>query len=184
MGGRAGQPVEKVHDVRGKAHAHGHVGAGIFQDQIPADDPRDQLAHGGVGVGVGRTRNGDHGREFGITEAGQRADNGDQHQRKRDRRPRSRAARQRGVVNDVVGQRRVQNAGSVELLPEIAVPMTVKMPEPITAPMPSAVSDHGPRVFFNACSGSSESRISLSMDLRASSWLGRAVLLIPSLAIL
>ena len=28
--------------------------------------------------------------------------------------------------------------------PEMAVPMTVKMPEPITAPMPSAVSDHGP----------------------------------------
>jgi len=61
--------------------------------------------------------------------------------------------------------------------PEMAVPMTVKMPEPMTAPMPSAVSDHGPRVFFSACSGSSESRISLSIDLRATSWLGRAVLL-------
>ena len=59
----------------------------------------------------------------------------------------------------------------------MAVPMTVKMPEPITAPMPSAVSDHGPSVFLSACSGSSESRISLSMDLRASSWLGSAVLL-------
>jgi hypothetical protein len=56
--------------------------------------------------------------------------------------------------------------------PEIAVPMTVKMPEPMTAPMPSAVSDHGPRVFLSLCSGSSDSRISLSIDLRASSWLG------------
>jgi len=28
--------------------------------------------------------------------------------------------------------------------PEIAVPMTVKIPEPMTAPMPRAVSDHGP----------------------------------------
>lgn len=55
--------------------------------------------------------------------------------------------------------------------------MTVKMPEPITAPMPSAVSDHGPSVFLSACSGSSESRMSLSIDLRASSWLGSAVLL-------
>src|SRR5579863_9420982 len=55
------------------------------------------------------------------------------------------------------------------------------MPEPITAPMPSAVSDQGPRDFFNECSGSSESRISLSIDLRASSWLGRAVLLIPTI---
>jgi hypothetical protein len=31
----------------------------------------------------------------------------------------------------------------------MAVPITVKMPEPMTAPMPSAVSDHGPRVFFS-----------------------------------
>jgi hypothetical protein len=53
--------------------------------------------------------------------------------------------------------------------PEIAVPMTVKMPEPMTAPMPRAVSDHGPSVFFSLCSGSSDSRISLSIDLRASS---------------
>jgi len=56
--------------------------------------------------------------------------------------------------------------------------MTVKMPEPMTAPMPRAVSDQGPRVFLRACSGSSDSRISLSMDLRANSWLGRVVLLL------
>jgi hypothetical protein len=62
--------------------------------------------------------------------------------------------------------------------PEMAVPMTVKMPEPMTAPMPRAVSDHGPRVFLSRCSGSSESRISLSIDLRASSWLASAVLLV------
>jgi hypothetical protein len=53
----------------------------------------------------------------------------------------------------------------------MAVPMTVKMPEPMTAPMPRAVSDHGPRVFFSECPGSSESLMSLSIDLRASSWL-------------
>jgi hypothetical protein len=61
--------------------------------------------------------------------------------------------------------------------PEIAVPMTVKMPEPITAPIPSAVSDHGPSVFFSLWSGSSDSRISLSIDLRAKNWLGSAGLL-------
>jgi hypothetical protein len=53
--------------------------------------------------------------------------------------------------------------------PEMAVPITVKMPEPITAPMPSAVSDQGPSVFFRLCSGSSESLISLSIDLVANS---------------
>jgi hypothetical protein len=65
----------------------------------------------------------------------------------------------------------------VPLLPEIAVPITVKMPEPITAPIPRAVSDSGPRVFLRQVSGFSESRISLSMDLRDSSWLARVKLL-------
>ena len=68
-------------------------------------------------------------------------------------------------------------SGVSKFCPAMAVPMTVKMPEPMTAPMPSAVSDQGPSVFLSACSGSSDSRISLSMDLRASSWLGSAVLL-------
>jgi hypothetical protein len=54
--------------------------------------------------------------------------------------------------------------------PAIAVPITVKMPEPMTAPMPSAVSDQGPSVFLSARSGSSESRMSLSIDFRAKSW--------------
>jgi hypothetical protein len=57
----------------------------------------------------------------------------------------------------------------------MAVPMTVKMPEPITAPMPSAVSDHGPSVFLSRRSGSCESEISLSMDFLANSWLARSV---------
>jgi hypothetical protein len=43
------------------------------------------------------------------------------------------------------------------------------MPEPMTAPMPSAVSETGPSDFFNACSAHSESLISLSIDLRAKS---------------
>lgn len=61
--------------------------------------------------------------------------------------------------------------------PAMAVPITVKMPEPITAPMPSAVSDNGPSVFLRLCSGSSESLISLSMDLVAKICFRRALLL-------
>jgi len=53
------------------------------------------------------------------------------------------------------------------------------MPEPMTAPMPNAVSDQGPRVFLSAFSGCSDSRMSLSIDLRASSWLSSSVLLAP-----
>ena len=60
--------------------------------------------------------------------------------------------------------------------PAMAVPTTVKMPEPITAPIPSPVRDHGPSVFFSRCSGASESEISLSIDLHARSWFARATL--------
>jgi hypothetical protein len=45
------------------------------------------------------------------------------------------------------------------------------------APMPRAVSDHGPNVFLRRCSGFSDSEISLSMDLRANSWLDSGELL-------
>ena len=54
---------------------------------------------------------------------------------------------------------------SVAGFPPMAVPITVKIPEPITAPIPSAVRLTGPSVFFNACSGFSDSEISLSIDL-------------------
>jgi hypothetical protein len=60
-------------------------------------------------------------------------------------------------------------------LPPIAVPITVKMPDPITAPMPSAVSETGPNVFFKACSGLSDSEISLSIDFVAKICLASAL---------
>ena len=55
--------------------------------------------------------------------------------------------------------------------------MTVKIPEPITAPMPSAVSETGPSVFRREFSGSSDSVISLSIDLVAKICLGSVELL-------
>ena len=45
----------------------------VFEHQIPADDPREQFAHGGVGVGVGAARDGDHGGEFAVAHAGEGA---------------------------------------------------------------------------------------------------------------
>jgi len=47
----------------------------------------------------------------------------------------------------------------------------MKMPEPMMAPMPSAVSDQGPSDLLSRFSGFSESEISLSMDLQQRSWL-------------
>ena len=60
--------------------------------------------------------------------------------------------------------------GASKCSPAAAVPVRTKIPEPMMAPMPSAVSDQGPRVFFRRCSGSSASAISLSMDLQQKSW--------------
>src|SRR5438045_6759873 len=61
--------------------------------------------------------------------------------------------------------------GASKCSPAAAVPVRTKIPEPIIAPIPSAVSDHGPRLFFRRCSGLSASAISLSIDLQQRSWL-------------
>src|SRR5256885_13555635 len=50
--------------------------------------------------------------------------------------------------------------------PAMAVPMMVKIPEPITAPMPSDVRLTQPRVFFNRTSACSESESNWSMPLQ------------------
>ena len=70
--------------------------------------------------------------------------------------------------------------GTSKCSPAAAVPVSTKIPDPMIAPMPSAVSDHGPSVFFSRCSGSCDSEISLSMDLQQKSWLGRRVLPHPT----
>ena len=53
--------------------------------------------------------------------------------------------------------------------PAIAVPTTVKIPEPMTAPIPREVRLSQPSDFFNRRSGSSASEISLSMFLTRNS---------------
>ncbi|MFZ0052224.1 MAG: hypothetical protein WAK96_10650 [Desulfobaccales bacterium] len=69
-------PTEAPHQVlkvagpagghRGRAHA-------VFQDQIPADDPGDQLPEDAVGVSVGAAGLGHHGRQLGIAQGRQGA---------------------------------------------------------------------------------------------------------------
>ncbi len=61
--------------------------------------------------------------------------------------------------------------GAWKYSPAAAVPVRMKIPEPMIAPMPSAVSDQGPRVFCSRCPGASDSAISLSIDLQQKSWL-------------
>ena len=51
----------------------GHCGTahGIFQDQVPADDPGEDFAQRRVGIGVGAAGHGGHGSELGIAQGGQ-----------------------------------------------------------------------------------------------------------------
>ena len=109
------EPVQQVDDVRGKTHADTHVGAGVLQNQIPADDPGDELAESGVGVGVSRAGNRNHRRELGITKAGERADEGHQDHGDGDGGTGAGAAGERGVGDDVARQRRVHHAGGIKL---------------------------------------------------------------------
>jgi len=98
----------------GKTHTDCHVRASVFENQIPADNPGNQFSQRGVGVGISRTRDGNHGRQFGVTEAGQRADHGHQNQRDGDGWTGAGPPCHCGVVNDEVRQRRIHHAGGVE----------------------------------------------------------------------
>ena len=62
--------------------------------------------------------------------------------------------------------------GASKCSPAAAVPVRTKIPDPIIAPIPSAIMDHGPRALRSRCSGCSASASSLSMDLQQRSWLG------------
>ena len=80
--------------------------------QVPADDPGDELAEGGVGEGVGRAGHRHGGGELGVAERGQR---------RRRRRRRRRTARPPG--------RRCL----------AAAPVSTKMPVPMITPTPKTV---------------------------------------------
>src|SRR5438874_117794 len=52
---------------------HGDVADGVLEDQVPPDDPRDQLSQGRIRVGVGAPRLRDHGGQLGVAQTGERA---------------------------------------------------------------------------------------------------------------
>ena len=84
------EPVEQIDEMRGEADRYAHVGEGVFEDQVPSDDPCDEFAERGVAVRVGRAGNGNHAGEFCIAEARESAHNRDKHQRDDQRGPCSR----------------------------------------------------------------------------------------------
>ena len=77
------EPVEHADQMRGKTHAYGHVADSVFKNQIPADDPGDQLSHCRVRVGVRASSNRNHRGEFCVAQCCEAANDCHQHQRQR-----------------------------------------------------------------------------------------------------
>src|ERR1700675_239739 len=57
----------------GPAGRNGAGAHGVFGGEVPADNPREEFAKGGVGVGVGAAGQRDHGGEFGVAKSRARA---------------------------------------------------------------------------------------------------------------
>ncbi len=73
-------------EVARPAGGDGGAADRVFEDQVPADDPGEQLAQGRVGVGVGRAGHRHHRGELGVAErredAGDAGDDVGEHQRR------------------------------------------------------------------------------------------------------
>jgi hypothetical protein len=111
------EPIEQVNDVGGETDGDSHIGEGVFEDEVPADDPRDEFTEGCVGIGVGAAGNGNHGSELGVAEAGESADERDENERERERGAGAGATEERGVVDEVVEDGRVEDGARIEFLP-------------------------------------------------------------------
>ena len=80
------EAAQQLLEVAGPRDGDGDVADRVLDDQIPADDPRHQLAERRVGVGVGGSRHRHHRRELGVAQRGEAAGDRRQHERQDDRR--------------------------------------------------------------------------------------------------
>ena len=154
--------------LRGEPDADGHIADRVFENEVPAYDPGDELAHGGIRVCVRAARDGDHGGQFGVGQTESEAA-GDRHLKTKDSAMDGPAP---GRPKEAEWYIKYSNRGALRMdftwsfWPAIAVPTMVKIPEPITAPIPRDVRLSQPSDFFNRTSAFSESDNSWSMPLQ------------------
>ena len=79
--------LHHVGEVGRPAHGHRAGPQGQLQDQVPADDPGDELAQARVGERVRRARHRHGAGELRVAERGQRAGDAGEHERQRHGRP-------------------------------------------------------------------------------------------------
>ena len=72
---RDAQVAQKAHDIARPADGDCRRAKRIFEDQVPADDPGDEFAHGRIGIGVGAPSDWDGGRHFRVAKTRKRAGN-------------------------------------------------------------------------------------------------------------
>ena len=66
--------------ISGPSYGHGRGAEGVLEDEIPADDPGDELTHCRIRVSVGAAGDGDHARQLGVAKTGKSAgDSGEDH---------------------------------------------------------------------------------------------------------
>ena len=83
------EPAEHAIEVFAPGNGDGGRAYGIFEHQIPADDPGDELTHGGIGISVSAPRNRNHRSKFRVTETGKGATDASENKSEHDRRTRA-----------------------------------------------------------------------------------------------
>ena len=80
------QRVQQLLQVAAPAHGDRRDRHAVLEDQVPADDPRDELAERRVGVGVGRARDRDRRGQLGVAQRAEDAGDAGQREAEDDRR--------------------------------------------------------------------------------------------------
>ena len=145
--------VEQIVEVRAEADGHGHVADGVFEDQVPADDPGEDLAQGRVGVGVGAARDRNHGGQFRVAQRREAA--GDGHQQEGERDGGTGAGPSEGADGVAAAHEQVEHRGfedrrEVELESGGGGAGEGENAGPDDEPIPSATRLPSPRDFFEA----------------------------------
>ena len=86
-GQRHAEAAEEAHRVARPANGHRRGTHGVFQQEVPTDDPGEDFADGGVGVAVGAAADRDHGGQFGVAQRHEPAGDPSQHERDHHRGP-------------------------------------------------------------------------------------------------
>src|SRR6202011_208745 len=79
------EDVQQLDEVVGPAGGDGAGTHGVFECEIPADDPGEKFAERGVGVGIGAAGKRNHGRELGIAKAREGASKAGKHEGEHER---------------------------------------------------------------------------------------------------